>query len=83
MAIVAAPARNDLLKTVKAPTLVIHGADDPILTIEGGKDTADSIPDAKLVVVPGMAHDFAKKLFPIYIQNISEFAHSVDKAKAA
>jgi pimeloyl-ACP methyl ester carboxylesterase len=83
MAIVAAPARNDLLKTVKAPSQVIHGADDPILTIEGGKDTAEAIPGAKLHVVPGMAHDFAPKLVPIYIQLIGDFAQSVEKARAA
>jgi pimeloyl-ACP methyl ester carboxylesterase len=83
MAIVAAPARNDLLKTVKAPSQVIHGADDPILTIEGGKDTAEAIPGAKLHVVSGMAHDFAPKLVPIYIQLIGDFAQSVEKARAA
>jgi pimeloyl-ACP methyl ester carboxylesterase len=83
MAIVAAPARNDILATVKAPTQVIHGADDPILTIEGGQDTADSIPGAKLHVVPGMAHDFSPTLVPIYIQLIGDFAQSVEKAKAA
>lgn len=83
LAIVAAPARNDLLKTVKAPTQVIHGADDPILTIEGGKDTADSIPGAKLHVIPGMAHDFAAGLVPIYVKLIGDFAQSVEKAKAA
>ena len=83
MAIVAAPARNDLLKMVKAPSQVIHGADDPILTIEGGKDTAEAIPGAKLHVVPGMAHDFAPKLVPIYIQLIGDFAQSVEKARAA
>ncbi|HEY2034809.1 MAG TPA: alpha/beta hydrolase [Rhizomicrobium sp.] len=83
MAIVAAPARNDLLKTVKAPSQIIHGADDPILTIEGGQDTADSIPGAKLHVVPGMAHDFAATLVPIYVKLIGDFAQSVEKAKAA
>jgi pimeloyl-ACP methyl ester carboxylesterase len=83
VAIMAAQPRNALLKGVKAPTLVIHGADDPILTVEGGKDTAASVPGAKIIIVPGMAHDFARKLIPIYIQHISEFAHSVEKANAA
>ncbi|HEY5336906.1 MAG TPA: alpha/beta hydrolase [Rhizomicrobium sp.] len=83
LAIVAASPRNDLLKTVKAPSQVIHGAEDPILTVEGGKDTADSIPGAKLHIVPGMAHDFPAALIPTYIQLIGDFAKSVEKAKAA
>jgi pimeloyl-ACP methyl ester carboxylesterase len=83
VAIFSAPPRNEILRTVTAPAQVIHGADDPILTVEGGKDTADSIPGARLIVVPGMAHDFSKALVPIYIQYIGDFAQGVEKAKAA
>lgn len=83
LAIFSAPPRNDILKTVKVPSLVIHGADDPILTVEGGKDTADSIPGGRLIIVPGMAHDFGKALVPVYIQYIGDFAQSVEKAQAA
>jgi pimeloyl-ACP methyl ester carboxylesterase len=83
VAITAAQPRNDLLKTVKAPAQVIHGAEDPILTVEGGKDTADSIPGCKLHIIPGMAHDIPTALIPTYIQLIADFARSVGKAKAA
>jgi pimeloyl-ACP methyl ester carboxylesterase len=83
VAVVAAQPRNDILKTVKAPSQVIHGAEDPILTVEGGKDTADSIPGAKLHIIPGMAHDIPTALIPTYIQLIGDFAKGVEKAKAA
>lgn len=83
VAIAAATPRNEKLKGVHAPTLVLHGADDPILVLECGKDTAASITGSKLIVVPGMAHDFSKGLIPIYIQHLSEFVSSVEKAKAA
>jgi len=83
-AIVASPPRNELLKNVKAPCLVIHGADDPLVPLEGGKDTAASIPGAKLVVVPGMAHDFTDALVPVYLKHVGEFVTGVEaKAKAA
>jgi pimeloyl-ACP methyl ester carboxylesterase len=72
-AIVAAPPRNDLLKSVKAPSLVIHGADDPLVPVEGGKDTAASIPGAELIVVPGMGHDFTDALSPILLKHVGEF----------
>ena len=83
-AIVAAPPRNDLLKNVRAPALVIHGADDPLVPVAGGKDTAASIPGAELEIVPGMGHDFTDALLPVYLRLIGEFVSRVEaKAKAA
>ena len=76
-AIVAAPARNEMLHSVKAPTLVIHGADDPLVPVEGGKDTAASIPGAALIIVPGMGHDFTAKLEPVLRKHIGDFVSSV------
>jgi pimeloyl-ACP methyl ester carboxylesterase len=82
-AIIAAPPRNEMLKTVKAPAQVIHGEADPLIPMEGGKDTAASIPGAKLTTVPGMAHDFTNALVPVYLNLIGDFVQSVQKAKAA
>ena len=36
---------------------MIHGADDPLVLVEGGKDTAKTIPRAELMIVDGMGHD--------------------------
>jgi len=83
LAIVASPPRNDILKTVKAPAQVIHGEADPLVPMEGGKDTAASIPGAKLHLVPGMAHDFTNALVPVYLKLIGDFVQGVEKAKAA
>ena len=49
--------RRKRLRGVKVPTLVIHGADDPLVPVEGGKDTAAAIPGAQLKIIPGMGHD--------------------------
>ena len=46
MAILADGSRVELLKTVTVPTLVIHGADDPLVPVEAGIDTAAHIPNA-------------------------------------
>jgi pimeloyl-ACP methyl ester carboxylesterase len=72
-AILVAPPRNDILKTVKAPTLVIHGADDPLVPVEAGKDTANSVPGAKLIIVPGMGHDVTVALTPVLERHVGEF----------
>ena len=56
-AIVADGDRRARLKSVTAPTLVIHGADDPLVPVEGGRDTAAAIAGATILEVPGMGHD--------------------------
>ncbi len=81
-AIIAAPARNDMLRSVTAPTLIIHGVDDPLVPIDGGRDTAASIPGAKIIEVPGMGHDFTSKLEPVLRKHIGDFVSGV-QAKAA
>jgi pimeloyl-ACP methyl ester carboxylesterase len=57
VAILAHGNRKPALASVKVPALVIHGTDDPLLRVEGGKDTADAIPGAQLMLIEGMGHD--------------------------
>jgi pimeloyl-ACP methyl ester carboxylesterase len=57
VAILAQPNRKPALASVKAPTLVIHGTADPLVPVEGGKDTAQAIPGAQLILIEGMGHD--------------------------
>lgn len=80
-AIIASPPRNDILESVRCPALVIHGADDPLVPVEGGRDTAASIAGAELVIVPGMAHDFSSALVPVYLKYVGDFVTAVE-AKA-
>jgi pimeloyl-ACP methyl ester carboxylesterase len=83
VAIVAATPRNDILKSVTCPALVIHGAADPLVPVEGGKDTAASIPGAQLTIVPGMAHDFTDALVPIYLEHVGAFVTRVERTGKA
>jgi proline iminopeptidase len=41
---------------------VIHGADDPLVPVECGRDTAARIPGARLEVIPGMGHELSPGL---------------------
>ena len=77
-AILTAPPRNDILKSVSAPTLVIHGADDPLVPVEAGQDTAASIPGAELIVVPGMGHDVTVTLTPVLQKHVGDFVSRVE-----
>jgi pimeloyl-ACP methyl ester carboxylesterase len=44
------------LPSVTAPTLVIHGEEDPFLPVENGMDAAEAIPGAELMIIKGMGH---------------------------
>jgi pimeloyl-ACP methyl ester carboxylesterase len=56
-AIMASGDRREALKKITAPTTVLHGADDPLVPLDGGQDTAATIAGAELIVIPGMGHD--------------------------
>jgi pimeloyl-ACP methyl ester carboxylesterase len=61
LAIARSPDRLEALRGLRVPTLVFHGDDDPILPLAHGRLTAEAIPGARLVVVPGMGHDLPPK----------------------
>ena len=74
-AILASGSRKARLASVKAPTLVIHGTVDPLVHPEGGKDTAASIPGAKLLMIKGMGHALPIPMWPQIIDAIDKHAH--------
>ncbi|MCE9651165.1 MAG: alpha/beta fold hydrolase [Parvibaculum sp.] len=82
-AIVANGDRREKLKKLKVPAVVLHGGDDPLVPVEGGKDTAANIPGAELVVVPGMGHDFPIALVKTFADAISKATARAGSAKAA
>jgi pimeloyl-ACP methyl ester carboxylesterase len=71
-AILAHGSRVEKLRDVKAPTLVIHGAADPLVPLAGGEDTARAIPGAELLVIEGMGHDLPEGAWPRIVGAISE-----------
>ena len=65
--------RRALLCRITAPTVVLHGAEDPLIRLECGQDVAANIAGAEMRVVAGMGHDFPPALAEI-------FADAVDAA---
>lgn len=57
IAIMAQTNRKAALASIIVPVLVIHGTDDPLVSVEGGKETAAAIPGARLILIEGMGHD--------------------------
>ena len=81
-AILASGSRKQRLVSVKAPTLVIHGTVDPLVRPEAGKDTAASIPGAKLLMIEGMGHALPIRMWPQIIDAIDKHAHGAAKKAA-
>lgn len=78
-AILAQPNRGPELQQLDLPCLVIHGKADPLVPVEGGKDTASAIPGAELWLVEGMGHDMPKAIHADLVERISALA---DRAEA-
>jgi len=71
MAIMANGNRRPRLASIKVPTLVIHGGDDPLVPVEGGKDTAEAIPGAELLIIEGMGHSLPPETWEQIIEAIA------------
>jgi pimeloyl-ACP methyl ester carboxylesterase len=69
-AVMAQPDRTAGLREVRVPTLVIHGADDPLVGRTGGEATADAVPDAELVMIEGMGHDLPVDVWPTVVEAV-------------
>jgi pimeloyl-ACP methyl ester carboxylesterase len=73
-AITANGDRRPKLAKITAPVVVLHGDADPLVPLEGGRDTAASIPGAELRVIPGMGHDVPPGLYDIVVDAIAHAA---------
>jgi len=58
------------ITAISAPTIVIHGSEDPFNLIEAGKDIAATIPNAKLLIIDGMGHSFPREVLQRIIEAI-------------
>lgn len=73
-AVIATGSRKEALKSVTAPTLVIHGDTDPLVPVECGIDTANAIPKARLLIIKGLGHTLVQAVYPQVIDAISRHA---------
>lgn len=67
-----APSRNNQLKRVKVPTLIIHGNQDLLVDVSGGVETKKCIKHAKFVRFEGMGHNLPKVLLPQFADLIKD-----------
>jgi pimeloyl-ACP methyl ester carboxylesterase len=82
-AIIASGDRTRELGRIAAPTLVIHGSDDPLVRPSGGRATARAISGARLVTIEGMGHDLPRAAWPQIVHEVAAHAHAVEPARQA
>ena len=83
LAIHASGDRTPGLRELDVPTLVVHGEDDQLVQVEGGRATAAAVPGAELLVVPGMGHNLPRELWPQLVDRITALADRADGRAAA
>ncbi len=71
LAVLASGNRKPALAKVTVPTLVIHGDCDPLVPVEHGKDTAEAVPGADLLIIEGMGHDLPRAAWPRIVAAIA------------
>jgi len=68
LAVAASGDRTAVVRTIRAPALVLHGAEDPLVPPACGEDTARVIGEgggqSRLAMIQGMGHDFPQPLIP-------------------
>lgn len=85
------PDRSALLRALKIPTLVFHGAEDKIIPVERARQLAETVAGAKYVEVPDVGHatplesprELAAALLSL-LQDSEKFSHQLpDRDKHA
>jgi pimeloyl-ACP methyl ester carboxylesterase len=74
VAIIASGDRTEALRRLDVPATVIHGTDDILVDVSGGKATAAAIPGARSELIEGMGHDMPRQLWPRLVELIVETA---------
>jgi len=83
MAIVAQPDRSRRLRELTMPVLVIHGLNDKMVHVSGGRATSRAIPGSELMLLPGMGHDLPAELRETFVEAIRRTASSAERSRDA
>lgn len=70
----SAAYRLNNLENIKAPTVVLQGANDPLVPVESAEDIAARVPGAELRIIPGLGHSYPVALVPVFVDAITAAA---------
>ncbi len=78
-AVANTPGRRAALRTVTMPALVIHGDADPLVRYQHGIDTAEALPNARLVMIPGMGHALPMAVWSTIIDAVVLLSYQTER----
>jgi pimeloyl-ACP methyl ester carboxylesterase len=78
IAIQSSGSRARALRRIRAPTLIMHGADDPLIPLAAARHTAANIRGARLTIIPGWGHDLPAALIPRLVAEIADHCAEAD-----
>jgi pimeloyl-ACP methyl ester carboxylesterase len=81
VAVLKSGDRTERLRSVRIPTLVIHGENDKMVDISGGRATAAAIPGAELATFEGMGHGIPKPLWSEFAARITNLIHRAESVR--
>lgn len=76
LAIARSPSREEGLRSLTVPTLVVHGDADRLVPPDFGRQTAGAVPGARFELVEGMGHDYPPQYWDRMVELISAHARS-------
>lgn len=74
-AVLTQPDRSRALRSLRIPSLVIHGTHDKMVHVSGGRATSSAIPGCELLLIPGMGHDVPRELHETFVDAIRRVAN--------
>lgn len=78
--IMATGSIEEWSRKIDIPTLILHGADDPLVKVQAAHRLQDNIPHSKLDIIPGWGHDLPLPLLPKLAHKVVEHLRAVKAA---
>ena len=69
--------RRENLEQIEVPTVVLHGAEDPLVDVAAARELADRIPNADLRIIDGLGHELPLQLASVFADAITDAADAV------
>ncbi len=83
LAVLASGSRDEALRRLDLPVLVIHGTADPLVTPSGGEHTAEVLRGSELIMFDGMGHDLPAHYWSQVIDAICSVASRAESTSEA
>lgn len=79
-AIIATRDLREWTRNITAPSLVVHGSEDPLVPFQNGLDIAAEIKDARMEIIEGMGHDLPPKYLTEVVDHVLEHLCSAENS---